>query len=67
MRKVNQGDLISIHSVGAYGFTMASHYNTRPKPVEILIQGSDVKIIRHRENVDQLLEDEISCLEKSLL
>ncbi len=56
--QLEAGDLISIFSAGAYGFVMASNYNTRPKPVEILVHGKRWDIIRKRETIDDLLRGE---------
>ena len=55
---VNEDDLIAIKNAGAYGFVMASNYNSRPKACEILIDGNESKIIRERETLDDLLEKE---------
>ena len=55
---VNKGDLLAIFSAGAYGFTMASNYNTRPRPVEVLVDGAEFRIIRRRETIDDLLSAE---------
>jgi len=55
---VNEYDLIAIKNAGAYGFVMASNYNSRPKACEILIDGNESKIIRERETLDDLLEKE---------
>jgi diaminopimelate decarboxylase len=55
--KPERGDLIGILDVGAYGFAMASNYNSRVRPCEILIrENGDVNLIRKRENHDDLLE-----------
>ncbi len=56
--KLQQGDLIAIRSTGAYGFTMASNYNTRPRTAEILVDGDSLHIIRKRETIEQLFENE---------
>lgn len=50
------GDLIAVLSAGAYGFTMASNYNTRPRGAEVLVDGDRYDVVRRRETVDQLLE-----------
>jgi len=47
---VAEGDLLVVRSAGAYGFTMASNYNSRPRPPELLVQGSDVHVARERED-----------------
>ena len=55
---VHEDDLIAVKNAGAYGFVMASNYNSRPKACEILIDGDQSKIIRQRETLDDLLEKE---------
>jgi diaminopimelate decarboxylase len=55
---VEQGDLLAILSAGAYGFVMASNYNTRPKPAEIMVDGKKTYVIRARENVTDLFASE---------
>ena len=55
---VNEDDLIAIKNAGAYGFVMASNYNSRPKVCEILVDQNESKIIRERETLDDLLEKE---------
>ena len=55
---VHEDDLIAIKNAGAYGFVMASNYNSRPKACEILIDGDQSKTIRQRETLDDLLEKE---------
>lgn len=57
--EVRADDLLVLKSAGAYGFTMASNYNTRPRPVELLVDGADVMVIRPRETVEQLLAGEL--------
>ena len=55
---VHEDDLIVVKNAGAYGFVMASNYNSRPKACEILVDGDQSKIIRQRETLDDLLEKE---------
>ncbi|MBU3567930.1 diaminopimelate decarboxylase [Polynucleobacter alcilacus] len=55
---VEEGDLLAILSTGAYGFVMASNYNTRPKPAEIMVDGTNVYVIRSRENTSDLFASE---------
>ena len=55
---VHEDDLIAVKNAGAYGFVMASNYNSRPKACEILVDGDQTKIIRQRETLDDLLEKE---------
>jgi diaminopimelate decarboxylase len=53
-----RGDLLAVSTAGAYGFVMASNYNSRPKPAEIVVDGSEVTLARRRENLDDLLRGE---------
>jgi len=55
---LQQGDLLAILSAGAYGFTMASNYNSRPRPPEVLVQDGQFKIIRERESYEDLVRRE---------
>ncbi len=52
------GDLIAVLSAGAYGFVMASNYNTRPRAAEVMIDGASMHLIRKRETVSELLAGE---------
>jgi diaminopimelate decarboxylase len=52
--KINQGDLLAIRSSGAYGFTMSSNYNSRPRAAEIMVDGTETHLIRERESINQL-------------
>ncbi len=52
--KLTQGDLLAIRSSGAYGFSMSSNYNSRPRLAEIMVDGTDVHLIRERESIPQL-------------
>jgi len=56
--KVNEGDLMAIFSAGAYGFTMSSSYNSRPRPCEVLVDGGQFRIIRKRETYEDLVRGE---------
>jgi diaminopimelate decarboxylase len=49
------GDLVVLHDTGAYGASMSSNYNTRPHISEVLVDGSDVRLIRRRQTVAELL------------
>jgi diaminopimelate decarboxylase len=49
------GDLLAVLQAGAYGFAMSSNYNGRPRPEEVLVEGSNVRCIRRRESYDDLL------------
>jgi len=53
-----RGDLLAVMSAGAYGFTMASNYNSHPKPPEVLVDGEKYYVIRRRESFDDLINGE---------
>jgi diaminopimelate decarboxylase len=52
------GDLLAVRSAGAYGFTMSSNYNSRPRAAEVMVDGDQLHVIRERESVDDLYRDE---------
>ncbi|HEY6373163.1 MAG TPA: diaminopimelate decarboxylase [Candidatus Sulfotelmatobacter sp.] len=56
---VEEGGLLAILDAGAYGMVLASNYNTRPRPAEVLVSGKTVKIIRKREKMSDLLRAEL--------
>jgi len=49
-----QGDLLAIRSSGAYGFSMSSNYNSRPRVAEVMVDGSKIHLVRERETIPQL-------------
>jgi diaminopimelate decarboxylase len=55
---IQPGDFLAVRSAGAYGFTMASNYNTRPRAVELMVDGAAVHVVRSRETLDDLLRGE---------
>ena len=55
---IEQGDLLALMSAGAYGMSMSSNYNTRPRAAEIMVDGATAKLIREREKVEQLFAGE---------
>lgn len=55
---LDAGDLVYIASAGAYGSSMASNYNTRGRPAEVLVEGDRYKIVRKREKLEDLWRDE---------
>jgi len=59
MPELRPGDLLAVMSTGAYGFVMASNYNSRPLPAEALVRGDQVVPIRKRQTVEDLVGDEI--------
>ena len=54
-QKLDEKDIIAICDVGAYGMSLSSNYNVRPKPVELLIKGSSIKVIRKRQRYKDLI------------
>jgi diaminopimelate decarboxylase len=54
--EAEEGDCIAIKNAGAYGFVMASNYNSRPRACEVLIDGNESSLIRKRETFDDLLK-----------
>ncbi|NQZ88675.1 MAG: diaminopimelate decarboxylase [Colwellia sp.] len=56
--RIIEGDLLAIRSSGAYGFTMSSNYNSRPKAAEIMVDGEEHHLIRARETIEQLWQGE---------
>ena len=53
-----EGDLLAVRSAGAYGFTMSSNYNSRPRAAEVMVDGAQVHVIRDRETLDDLYRHE---------
>jgi diaminopimelate decarboxylase len=59
MPELHEGDLLAIMSAGAYGFVMASNYNSRPLPAEVLVRGDKIALIRRRQANKDLTRGEI--------
>jgi diaminopimelate decarboxylase len=59
MPPVSSGDLLAIMSAGAYGFVMASNYNSRPLPAEALVRGDGCALIRKRQELTEIVQDEV--------
>lgn len=57
--KLARGDMIAIMSAGAYGYTMASNYNSRPKPPEVLVDGANYYVVSGRQSYEDLISGEI--------
>lgn len=55
---IESGDLLAVMSAGAYGFTMSSNYNSRARVAEIMVDGSRYQVVRQRETIEQLFENE---------
>ncbi|MFT4061151.1 MAG: diaminopimelate decarboxylase [Edaphocola sp.] len=58
--EVREGDVLCFHNAGAYGIMMASNYNSRPRPAEVLVDGEKATLIRRRETLDDLLVTQVS-------
>ncbi len=58
---LSQGDLLAMFGAGAYGFTMSSNYNSRPRAPEIMVDGAAVHLVRQRETLADLIRGE-TCL-----
>ena len=58
----NEGALLAILDAGAYGMALASNYNTRPRPAEVLVDEKSAKLVRRRETIADLLRSEVSGL-----
>jgi diaminopimelate decarboxylase len=56
---LSQGDLLSIMGAGAYGFGMASNYNSRPRVAEVMVEGETTHLIGKRENLSDLWQREM--------
>ncbi len=56
---IEEGDLLALLDVGAYGMVLASNYNTRPRAAEVLVDGKSVKLIRRRETIRDLVRGEV--------
>ncbi|MBR9999561.1 MAG: diaminopimelate decarboxylase [Cyclobacteriaceae bacterium] len=56
LNEVREGDILAIKNAGAYGFAMSSNYNSRLKPAEVLIHDGKAKLIRRRENLEDLIK-----------
>lgn len=57
--EIEAGERLVVYSAGAYGFTMASNYNTRPRACELLVDGDSVTVARKRETYDDLIANEL--------
>lgn len=59
LAEVSQGDLLVIKNAGAYGFSMASNYNSRLRPAEVMVLDGKVHLIRKRENFEDLIKNQV--------
>jgi diaminopimelate decarboxylase len=54
-----EGDLLAVRDVGAYGFVMASNYNLRPRPAEVMVEDGRIRLLRRRETFEDLIRTEV--------
>ena len=57
-RVIQQGELLAVMGAGAYGFSMSSNYNSRPRAAEVMVRGSDYFVVRERETYSDLVKGE---------
>lgn len=57
LNEIHEGDILSIHNAGAYGYTMSNNYNARPRPAEVLVFNGKIQLIRKAETLDDLLRN----------
>jgi diaminopimelate decarboxylase len=55
---LQRGDLVCVFSAGAYGYAMASNYNSHPRPCEVMVAGREAKVVTERESMEDLLRNE---------
>jgi diaminopimelate decarboxylase len=55
---LEQGELLAVMSAGAYGFTMSSNYNSRPRAAEVMVSGDRFQVVRERESHEDLVRGE---------
>ena len=58
IERVEPGELLAVKSAGAYGFTMASNYNSRPRAAEVMVAGNKYEVVRRRETLADLIRGE---------
>ncbi len=59
LNEVREGDILVLHNAGAYGYSMSSNYNSRYRPAEVFIINGEAKLIRRRENLEDLLATQV--------
>jgi diaminopimelate decarboxylase len=60
LQPIEPGDLVALLDAGAYGMAQSSNYNTRPRPAEVLVEGGNLRLIRRRETMADLLAPELA-------
>ena len=59
LNEIREGDILAFHNAGAYGFEMASNYNARFKPAEVMIKDGNAQLIRRRDEMGDLLKNQV--------
>jgi diaminopimelate decarboxylase len=59
LSEIREGDVLAMKNAGAYGFSMSSNYNSRLRPAEVLVINGEAKLIREREQMEDLLRHQI--------
>ena len=59
LNEIREGDILAFHNAGAYGFEMASNYNARFKPAEVMIKDGKAQLIRKRDDMNDLLKNQV--------
>jgi diaminopimelate decarboxylase len=59
LERPEPGELLALRTVGAYGFSMSSQYNQRPRPAEVMVEGGEAALVRRRETLDDLVAAEV--------
>jgi len=59
IERVEPGELLALRTTGAYGFSLSSAYNQRPRPAEVLVEGSEAALVRRRETIEDLVAAEL--------
>lgn len=60
IQEIDEGDILAFMTAGAYGYSMASNYNTRPRPAEVMVLKGESRVIRKRETLEDLIQGQIS-------
>ncbi len=61
LNEIRTGDVLCLLNAGAYGYTMASNYNSRPRPAEVLYDDGDIRLIRRAETIEDILRTDLSA------
>jgi diaminopimelate decarboxylase len=56
--ELRSGELLAVMSAGAYGFVMASNYNSRPRPAEVIVNGAEYTVVRKRDSFEDIIRGE---------